>query len=164
MANSRYEYVKSFELPDNLLPSTWIIAHEFEKPNDENALMLMNSCAISLLEDFLDIVFAYGVSDGYSFVFKKSSRIYKRPKYYLPVFHYSTYVMKWAEFFPNKPLKYAPSFDGRVVLYPTVAYVHDYLSWRQVDCHINNQYNTYLWTLVKSRKTNEEEQKILKVT
>ncbi|XP_020519391.1 tRNA(His) guanylyltransferase 1 isoform X2 [Amborella trichopoda] len=143
-------------------------AHEFEKPNDENALMLMNSCAISLLDDFPDIVFAYGVSDEYSFVFKKSSQIYKRRASKIlstcvSLFS-STYVMKWAEFFPNKPLKYAPSFDGRVVLYPTVAHVHDYLSWRQVDCHINNQYNTCLWTLVKSGKTNEEAQKFLKGT
>ncbi|CAL9146553.1 unnamed protein product, partial [Musa hybrid cultivar] len=37
----------------------------FAKPNDENALNLMNSCAVSMLEQFPDIVFAYGVSDEY---------------------------------------------------------------------------------------------------
>ena len=39
--------------------------HEFEKPNDEQALKLMNSCAVAVLEEFEDIHFAYGVSDEY---------------------------------------------------------------------------------------------------
>ena len=30
-------------------------------------------------------------------------------------------------------------FDGRAVLYPSESAVRDYLSWRQVDTHINNQ-------------------------
>lgn len=41
--------------------------HAFEKPNDERALNLMNSCAVSMLEHFPDIVFAYGVSDEYRY-------------------------------------------------------------------------------------------------
>jgi hypothetical protein len=36
-------------------------------------------------------------------------------------------------------LRAAPMFDGRAVLYPDVATLRDYLSWRQVDTHINNQ-------------------------
>ena len=43
--------------------------HEFEKPNDEKALKLMNSCAVAVLEEFEDIQFAYGVSDEYRFFF-----------------------------------------------------------------------------------------------
>lgn len=39
--------------------------HEFEKPNDKEALNLMNSCAVAVLEEMRDIVFAYGVSDEY---------------------------------------------------------------------------------------------------
>lgn len=39
--------------------------HEFEKPNDAQALNLMNACAVAVLEEFRDIVFAYGVSDEY---------------------------------------------------------------------------------------------------
>jgi tRNA(His) 5'-end guanylyltransferase len=48
MTNSRYEYVKDFELDDKILPSVWIVCrvdgksfhkfadvHEFEKPNDK---------------------------------------------------------------------------------------------------------------------------------
>lgn len=72
MANSKYEYVKSFELQDNLLPQTWIVlridgchfhkfsqVHNFEKPNDEHALQLLNECSTDMLEEFPDIIFAY---------------------------------------------------------------------------------------------------------
>uniref|UniRef100_M1BVS0 Thg1 C-terminal domain-containing protein n=1 Tax=Solanum tuberosum TaxID=4113 RepID=M1BVS0_SOLTU len=40
----------------------------------------------------------------------------------------------------------------------------DYLAWRQVDCHINNQYNTCFWLLVKSGKSRTEAQSSLKGT
>jgi len=39
--------------------------HAFEKPNDEQALNLMNSCAAAVVEEFKDVIFAYGVSDEY---------------------------------------------------------------------------------------------------
>ena len=60
-----------------------------------------------------------------------------------------------------------PAFDGRVVLYPAVSNLRDYMSWRQVDCtsscplraeltipkyvpgHINNLHNTTFWALVQ---------------
>lgn len=29
---------------------------------------------------------------------------------------------------------YPPSFDGRVILYPSNRNLRDYLSWRQADC------------------------------
>ena len=38
-------------------------------------------------------------------------------------------------------------------MYPTDAILRDYLKWRQVDTHINNQYNTCFWALVHSGKT-----------
>lgn len=41
--------------------------HKFEKPNDETALNLMNSCASLVLEEYPDIVFAYGYSDEYRY-------------------------------------------------------------------------------------------------
>jgi tRNA(His) guanylyltransferase len=50
---------------------------------------------------------------------------------------------------PTSPtLLYPPSFDGRIVCYPSDAVLRDYLSWRQVDYHINNLYNTCFWHLV----------------
>ena len=39
------------------------------------------------------------------------------------------------------------------------------MSWRQADCHINNQYNTTFWTLIQSGGlSNQEAQKRLKGT
>ena len=46
----------------------------------------------------------------------------------------SSYVFHWAAFFPSTPLLYPPTFDARVVLYPSTANLRDYLSWRQADC------------------------------
>lgn len=50
----------------------------------------------------------------------------------------AAYVRLWGSFF-DTPLQSTPSFDGRCVLYPTDAALRDYLAWRQVDTHINNQ-------------------------
>ncbi|KAH8916855.1 Thg1-domain-containing protein [Atractiella rhizophila] len=62
MSQSRFAYVKTFELPDSLLPSTYLVlrldgkgfskfstAKGFTKPNDERALKLMNSAAETLM-------------------------------------------------------------------------------------------------------------------
>lgn len=80
------------------------------------------------------------------------------------------YIHLWSTYFPDMPLQspYLPSFDGRAVVYPTLANLRDYMSWRQVDCkslshlrcsfhcpglhgpvgHINNLYNTTFWAMV----------------
>jgi len=60
----------------------------------------------------------------------------------------SAYVYHWSKFFDGIPLQYPPCFDGRVVLYPSLEDLKNYLSWRQTDCHINNLYNTVFWALV----------------
>ncbi|CAL5095988.1 unnamed protein product [Urochloa decumbens] len=182
MANSEYEYVKrEFEFDRRLPPSNWIVVridgchfhrfskiHAFEKPNDKNALTLMNDCATAMLEKFPDIVFAYGVSDEYSFVFREETEFYHRREgkiLSLCVSYFtSLYVMKWKGFFPNKELKEPPYFDARAVCYPNLKTIRDYLAWRQVDCHINNQYNTCFWMLVKSGKSEQEAQLALKGT
>ncbi|GAV85181.1 Thg1 domain-containing protein/Thg1C domain-containing protein [Cephalotus follicularis] len=175
------EYVRSFLFENKLMASTWIViridgchfhrfseVHEFEKPNDEQALNLMNSCAVAVLEEFQDIIFSYGASDEYSFVLKMDSQLYHRRASGLVSaivsFFSATYIVKWKEFFPQKALKYSPSFDGRAVCYPSSKILRDYLSWRQVDCHINNQYNTCFWMLVKSGKSKTEAQTYLKGT
>lgn len=41
--------------------------HGFEKPNDDKALNLMNACAIKVLENFSDVIFAYGFSGEYRY-------------------------------------------------------------------------------------------------
>lgn len=62
----------------------------------------------------------------------------------------ASYVHQWSSFFPDTPLSPPlPTFDGRAVCYPSVQNLRDYLSWRQVDCHINNLYNTTFWSLVQ---------------
>ncbi|XP_047317736.1 tRNA(His) guanylyltransferase 1-like [Impatiens glandulifera] len=173
------DYIKSFQFENKMMLSTWIVvridgvhfhrfcdAHQFEKPNDEQALNLMNACASSVLEEFQDIVFSYGVSDEYSFVFKKDSQFYQRHASgivsVIVSFFSSMYIMKWREHFPKKELKCLPYFDGRAVCYPSTGILKDYLTWRQVDCHINNQYNTCFWMLVKSGMSKRESQEYLK--
>ncbi|TGO68792.1 hypothetical protein BOTNAR_0020g00410 [Botryotinia narcissicola] len=169
----RYEYVKAFEQPDLLIPNTWIVVridgrgfhkfsdkYAFEKPNDRRALDLMNAAAKAVMMELPDIVIAYGISDEYSFVFHKSCALFERrsSKNYskLVTTIVSTftayYVHFWSTYFPDPGMQLTaplPSFDGRAVQYPSVQNLRDYMSWRQVDCHINNLYNTTFWTLIQ---------------
>ncbi|OAA62053.1 tRNAHis guanylyltransferase, eukarya [Niveomyces insectorum RCEF 264] len=183
----RYEYVRHFEQPDQLLPNTWIVVridgrgftklcakYAFEKPNDKRALDLMNAAAKAVVDALPDIVLAYGVSDEYSFVFHKTCQLFERRSSKLVSTVVSTftafYVHLWPAFFRGDldggggddnnsnnmnnaavPLQppLLPTFDGRAVCYPSVQNLRDYLSWRQVDCHINNLYNTTFWALIQ---------------
>lgn len=56
MANSRFDYVRSFEIDDTLLPNTWMVVridgkafhkfskvHDYEKPNDEMGLLIFRN-------------------------------------------------------------------------------------------------------------------------
>ncbi|KAF4841079.1 tRNA(His) guanylyltransferase [Colletotrichum siamense] len=167
MANSKFEYVKAFEQVDTLLPNTWIVVridgrgftklcakYQFEKPNDKRALDLMNAAARVVVTELPDITIAYGVSDEYSFVFHKSCTLFERRASKLVSTVVSTftanYIYLWSQYFPDTPLSPPlPSFDGRAVCYPTVSNLRDYMSWRQVDCHINNLYNTTFWSLIQ---------------
>ncbi|KAJ5020933.1 tRNAHis guanylyltransferase-domain-containing protein [Bipolaris maydis] len=157
MANSRYEYVRLFEQPDILLANTWIVVridgrgfskfttkYNFTKPNDKNGIDVMNAAAKAVMQEIPDLVMAFGNSDEYSFVFHKDFDYYNRSTFT------SYYVYSWAKYFPQKPLTPPlPSFDGRAVCYPSNTNLRDYMSWRQVDCHINNLYNTTFWALVQ---------------
>jgi tRNA(His) 5'-end guanylyltransferase len=42
--------------------------HSFDKPNDETALRLMNESASLMMEQYPDIVLAYGFSNEYRYV------------------------------------------------------------------------------------------------
>ncbi|KAM7448358.1 tRNA-histidine guanylyltransferase 1-like [Porites harrisoni] len=166
MAKSKFEYVRKFEQNDQCLLNCWIViridgrnfhrfsdAHGFEKPNDQRALQLMNRCAETVMNEFKDIVIAYGQSDEYSLVFKRSTTQFSRRASKLVTnvvsLFSSSYVFYWNQFFVSQNLLYPPMFDGRVVLYPEEKNLRDYLSWRQADCHINNLYNTCFWCLVQ---------------
>jgi len=182
MANSKYEYVKDFELDDTLLPNCWIVVridgkgftrfselHKFEKPNDKRALDLMDACAKEVLNEFPDVRIAFGESDEYSFVLHKSAKLYGRRSSKIVSILVScfsaNYVRQWSNFFGDQPLSSTPMFDGRAILYPDVKTLRDYLTWRQVDTHINNQYNTCFWALVQQAGlSNAEAQATLKGT
>ncbi|KAH8928608.1 tRNAHis guanylyltransferase [Atractiella rhizophila] len=173
MSQSRFAYVKTFELPDSLLPSTYLVlrldgkgfskfstAKGFTKPNDERALKLMNSAAETLMRQLgkENIMCAFGESDEYSFVISPHCSLYNRRESKIlstcvSIFT-SAYCSHWPRFFPTIPLlddsNEIPAFDGRrIVQYPLKAIVIDYLKWRQVDTHINNLYNTVFWALVQ---------------
>ncbi|KAH9945404.1 tRNAHis guanylyltransferase [Epithele typhae] len=165
MAGTKYAYVRNFELPDPLLPDTFIVLridghafhrlseeHQFIKPNDERALQLMDHAARDIMDEFKDIVLAFGESDEYSFLFRRSASVYNRREAKILTtvvsLFTSSYVFHWPKYLPAQPLKYCPSFDGRITLYPSPQSVRDYFSWRQADAHINNLYNTIFWALI----------------
>ncbi|KAM7206742.1 tRNA guanylyltransferase [Rhypophila sp. PSN 637] len=183
MANSKFEYVKGFEQPDHLMPNTWIVVridgrgftkfankYEFEKPNDKRALDLMNAAARAVVTEIQDITIAYGVSDEYSFVFHKLTTLFERRESKLVSTIVSTftayYIHHWSTYFNDTPLSPPlPTFDGRAVCYPSIQNLRDYMSWRQVDCHINNLYNTTFWALIQQgAKDGTEAEQILKGT
>ncbi|XP_041917676.1 probable tRNA(His) guanylyltransferase isoform X1 [Alosa sapidissima] len=166
MAKSKFEYVRSFETDDTCLKNCYIVVrldgrnfhkfcdqHAFVKPNDERALALMRRSAECVMEQLEDVCVAYGQSDEFSFVFKRSTHWFKRRASKLMTHvasqFSSSFVFYWGDYFTHQPLLYPPSFDGRVVLYPSNRNLRDYLSWRQADCHINNLYNTVFWSLVQ---------------
>ena len=58
-------------------------------------------------------------------------------------------------------MKYQPSFGGKLIAFLDLNTVKDYLYKRQVDCHVNNLYNTCFWALVRSGMTMEDAEKKL---
>ena len=72
-----------------------------------------------------------------SFLLKKSTTIYNRRQSKivstLTSQFTSSYVFHWSRYFPDTLLQYPPSFDGRIICYPTEKSAKDYFSWRQAD-------------------------------
>ena len=181
MSKSKYEYVKKFEEHQVCLMDTFIVLridgkgfskfsnlHNFEKPNDLKALCVMNEAAKEVCKNFNDIFLAYGQSDEYSFVLKKKSNLYKRRKdkiiSVIVSLFTSAYYFNFEKLFLKKP-EIFPIFDCRIICYPNFKTMWDYFCWRQVDCHINNLYNTCFWKLIQEKnKNNKEAEKILKFT
>lgn len=184
MAKSRFEYVKQFERENFLLPQTHIVIrvdgkgfhkfsehYQFEKPNDLQALTVMNKTAEVMLQHFPDILLAYGDSDEYLFLLRRDCELFERREMKLISTFASymsvNYMLQWNKTFPEKPIsaERIPTFDARAVTYPNAQTVRDYFSWRQVDCHINNLYNTTFWSLIqKCGMTTTESENFLKGT
>lgn len=94
MANSRFGYVRDYELSDALLPGTFLVVrldgkgfhrfadqHAFEKPNDRRALDLINAAALRTMESETlrqHVLLAFGESDEYSFLLAKTSTLFNR--------------------------------------------------------------------------------------
>ncbi|KAJ3054676.1 tRNA-histidine guanylyltransferase 1-like [Rhizophlyctis rosea] len=168
MACSKFEYVKHFENHTTLLRNTWIVVrldghsfhrftsqHNFLKPNDPRALHLASFAAQKCMEEFEEIVLAYGQSDEFSFLLRRSASLYKRREAKITStlcsLFTSNYVFYWNKFFgpetrgekdviiPGQTLEpqellYPPSFDARA-------------------------YNTAFWALVQDKDTPHSEQK-----
>ncbi|CAK9442044.1 uncharacterized protein LODBEIA_P58270 [Lodderomyces beijingensis] len=183
MANSKYEYVKAFERENYLLPETYIVIrvdgkgfhkfsqhYNFAKPNDLQALQVMNAAALEIMKRYSDVQLAYGDSDEYSFLLRRKCDLYERREMKLCTLFASLmatfYTLFWNKAHPERPieLEQVPTFDARAVSYPSFEIVRDYFSWRQVDCHINNLYNTTFWGLVKKGMTPQEAEQRLSGT
>lgn len=179
MACSKYEYVKKFEETHILLPSTYIVIridgkgfhkfttlHNYEKPNDKLGLTLMNICAEEVMKKFTEIWISYGQSDEFSFVLRKNTVFFNRRSVKIVSCivscFTSAFVFNFPKIFKEKELKELPMFDGRCVMYPSSKILRDYLNWRQVDCHINNLYNTCFWNIVKSGVSEVDAEKTLR--
>ncbi|TPX56348.1 hypothetical protein PhCBS80983_g04578 [Powellomyces hirtus] len=170
MACSKFEYVKQFEQHTTVLPNTFLVVrldghsfhrftatHKFVKPNDERCLHLMSHAAKHVMETYPDVTLAYGQSDEFSFVLRRRTTLFKRREAKIAStlcsLFTAAFVCAWGTFMKDVLLAYPPSFDARVVCYPTERNLKDYFSWRQADCHVNNLYNTAFWALVQD-KTN----------
>ncbi|KAJ3161049.1 tRNA-His guanylyltransferase [Geranomyces michiganensis] len=184
MACSKFEYVRLFEQHTALLPNTFLVvrldghafhrftaAHAFAKPNDARCLRLMAHAATHVLETYPDITLAYGQSDEFSFALNRRSTLYKRREAKIATticsLFTAAFCCSWAQFMQGVEMKYPPSFDARVVCYPTEKNLRDYFAWRQADCHVNNLYNTAFWALVQDPTqpcTEREAQALLKDT
>lgn len=163
MANSRLDYFKEQEKLNNqrYLSNTYIVIrvdgykfhnytseHNFDKPNDKRALDLMGEAARQVILMFKgEIALAYGHSDEFSFLLKSTSNLYNRRREKIISMITSAftaqYNSKWPQYF-DSPQKIPALFDARTDEYARYKDAIDYFRWRQIDCHINNLYNTTL--------------------
>ena len=129
----------------------------------------MNCAARLVMNSFADIWLAYGQSDEFSFVLSRDSNLYNRRSDKISSVICSSFTSAYMHFFKSYmgydlEIPFLPVFDSRCICYPDLPTLRDYLAWRQVDCHINNLYNTCFWSLVHSGVSNNEAEKQLSPT
>ena len=138
--------MKNFEDNLQVLPQVYMVVridgrgftkfcdlHEFEKPNDYKAVDVMNKAAEYVVSKFEDVFLAYGQSDEYSFAFSKECQLFERRREKIVSTVVSMFTAAYVSGFQTiygKPLKELPSFDARLVAYPTLQLLADYFSWR----------------------------------
>ncbi|KAJ1980210.1 tRNA-His guanylyltransferase [Dimargaris verticillata] len=151
MANSKYEYVRQFERETFLLPNTWLVV----RIDGQGFHKYVFLCFARRCE----------FSDKHQFEKPNDARALNLMNHCAKTVFDAVADIRFAygESDEYSPLKYPPSFDSRVVCYPSYQNLRDYLSWRQADCHINNLYNTTFWALVKSGRTETQAEADLKV-
>lgn len=120
------------------------------KPNDRRSLNLMNAAARHVMTTTPEICFAYGVSDEYSFVFRREARLWGRRREKLVTAVVSgftaAFVRLWGTYFGTDgegnelDVDFLPTFDGRAICYPSLRNLRDYLAWRQVDCRSHSSF------------------------
>eukprot|EP00922_Rhytidocystis_sp_ex-Travisia-forbesii_P005536 GHVS01008065.1.p1 GENE.GHVS01008065.1~~GHVS01008065.1.p1 ORF type:complete len:428 (-),score=99.11 GHVS01008065.1:178-1461(-) len=163
---NQFQHIRHNESDETLLPNCWFVVrvdginfagftrqHWYDKPNDIRGSQLMNAAAEHVMQMLGDVVIAYGQSDEYSFLFPRHTKLYQRRKSKIVSVvasrFTSAFVHLWPRYFPSLALSALPAFDARAVLFATDADMRTYLCWRQADGHINNQYNTCFWNLVR---------------
>ncbi len=58
-------------------------AHNYNKPQDDRGIDLMNRCAMEVMKRCGDIVFAIGASDEYSFILRRDATLFSRRSAYV---------------------------------------------------------------------------------
>lgn len=174
MAQSKFEYVKSFEEEGQLDPRHWIVialnlknyediyqVHKLERPNDLNFTRLIEASVEVVMQDFKEIVLCYNFFREFNFVFSKNTTLYKRrgPKLLTNVCSLmsSAFVYKWPHYFKTTDLSFPPLIDGAIHLLPDDQSLRDYMTNRQNVCHHQNLYNTTFWSLIVKEKLLPEE-------
>ena len=175
MANSRFEYVKEYEEDTTLLRDvgaiiridgrafhTFATVHKFVKPFDGRAAAAMIQATQETIKQFDNVLTCgYTHSDEVSIYMSSGSKLFGRrlQKLLSTIVSAFTahYVLAFLRHFGVTALDGVapPTFDGRIVLYPTKTSLHDYFCWRAADCHINALYNTAFWALVQQGGVSE---------
>ncbi len=106
-----------------ILLNRFTTEHNFEKPNDLKGIRLMCLAGMTVMQDFNEIFMAYGQSDEFSFVFERKAEVFNRRSEKIVscvVSRFtSAYMFYWKSIFSTVELKTPPSFDARIVLYPS---------------------------------------------
>ncbi|RHZ17319.1 hypothetical protein DYB37_006467, partial [Aphanomyces astaci] len=143
MANSRFEYVRNFELPDQVLLNTWIVVrvdgrgfHKYVRYAHQHHRGIYRHTWYSSPHRFTD-------THGYA-----------KPNDARGLHLMNRAVMQE---FGDIFLAYGQSDEYSLVF----TNMRDYLSWRHVDCHINNLYNTCFWSLVHTGESSPQDAEAL---
>jgi len=109
--------------------------HEPLHPIDDRMVGLMNECGRRVMARYEDIVFGFGQSDEFSFIFRRSARVLNRNSIISCVVSVFTggLIGLWGVLFPGTTLRCPPSFDSRTVTFSHFRVIRDCLSWRRAD-------------------------------